>query len=95
MEKQRIKIEIADRSYPLNIKPEDEEVIRLAAKKINERINYYKNKYPSQDYQDTLSMILLQFAISLIGLEQNNELNGLLNELKLLDKKLNEYIMTI
>ena len=91
-EQQQIKIGIADRVYPFKINPSDEEKIRLAVKMINERVAYYKQKYANRDSQDALSMSLLQFVMKWIKVEQDQDLNGLLNELKLLDNQLEEYI---
>ncbi len=91
-EQQQIKIGIADRVYPFRINPSEEENIRRAVKMINERVAYYKQKYANRDSQDALSMSLLQFVMKWIKVEQDQDLNGLLNELKLLDNQLEEYI---
>ena len=40
-----IKINIADRVYPLKINMEEEEVVRRAAKLINDRIKELQDKY--------------------------------------------------
>ncbi len=92
MEKQSITIKIGDRHYPFRIKPEEEELIRVAEKRIKQVIEYYRTKYPSRDLLDTFSMALFQFAISTVTFEQNTELNGLINELKALDSQLSEYL---
>ena len=39
MEELSIKIKIGDREYPMKVDAEDEERIRLAGKKINEKID--------------------------------------------------------
>ncbi|MFM6977066.1 MAG: cell division protein ZapA, partial [Sphingobacteriaceae bacterium] len=44
-----IKINIADRVYPLKINQEEEEVIRRAAKLINDRIKEYQDSYAVRD----------------------------------------------
>lgn len=95
MEQQSIKIRIGDRDYPFKINPNEEERIRLAVKRINERIDFFRSKYPTRDIQDALSMSLLHFAILSISAEQNKELSGLVHELKLLDNQLSEYIENI
>ncbi len=44
-----IKINIADRVYPLKVNMEEEEVIRRAAKIINDRIKEYQDNYAVRD----------------------------------------------
>ena len=95
MMEQQVKLVIGDRQYPFKIKADDEEKIRLAVKKIEERINRFRVNYPSRDLQDALSMALLHFAIISVNAEQNEELSGLINELKLRESQLSEYIDSI
>lgn len=92
METQSIKIAIADREYPFKINPIEEELIRKAAKRINEKVEFFKAKFPNRDIQDAFSMSLLQFAMSLIEKEQNQDHTILLKELDSLDTELVEYI---
>lgn len=62
-EKLSIKVNIAERYYPLRIDREDEEKIRKAARLINEKILQYKQKYTDKDTQDFIAMAALQFVI--------------------------------
>ena len=57
-----IKISISDRIYPLKVATEEEEIVRRAAKVINERIKDYQENYAVRDKQDLLSMALLHYA---------------------------------
>ena len=87
-----IKINIADRVYPLRVTAEEEEVIRHAAKVINEKIKELQENYAVRDKQDLLSMCVLQYATGMIkaerqvqqqdvGLEQSiHELDNLLTD---------------
>ncbi len=59
---QKIKLSIADRVYPLTIKPEQEEGLRMATKKIEEMIKRFEKSYAVRDKQDVLAMCALQFA---------------------------------
>lgn len=61
-DKLKIKISIADRVYPLQILPEQEEGLRRAAKKIDDIIKQYEKNYAVRDKQDVLAMCALQFA---------------------------------
>ena len=65
----KIKITIADRVYPLSIVPEQEEVLRNAAKKIGTMIKQFEQSYAVRDKQDVLAMCALQYATKL---ENNN-----------------------
>ena len=56
-----IKINIADRVYPLRVNMEEEEVIRRAAKIINDRIKEFQDNYAVRDKQDLLSMCVLHY----------------------------------
>ncbi len=63
-----IKVTIANRVYPLTVKQEEEEAIRLASKAINEMIKDYEQNYAVKDKQDLLAMCALQFATQSIEL---------------------------
>ncbi|MBE6246018.1 MAG: cell division protein ZapA [Bacteroidales bacterium] len=91
-EKQRIKITIAERQYPLTIHPSEEESMRIAVSKIREMVEFYKSKFKDRDVQDALSMSVLHFAVKMVKLEQNKEFESLLEDLTVLDKQLDEYI---
>ncbi len=64
MDELTISVTIADRPYRLNIRKEEEEGIRKAAKTINEKIKQYSDNYAFNDRQDLLAMVSLEFANS-------------------------------
>ncbi|MFD2557015.1 cell division protein ZapA [Sphingobacterium tabacisoli] len=66
-----IKINIADRVYPLRVTTEEEEVIRHAAKLINEKMKELQDNYAVRDKQDLLSMCVLQYATGMIKAERS------------------------
>jgi cell division protein ZapA (FtsZ GTPase activity inhibitor) len=70
-DKLSIKVNVAERFYPLKIERKDEEKIRKAAKLINERVLQYKQNYPDKDTQDFLAMAALQFVIRMLDFENN------------------------
>ncbi len=57
-----INIAIADRTYRLKLKPEDEEVVRKTVKLINEKIVEFKTAFAGKDIQDYISMVLIWLA---------------------------------
>lgn len=92
----KIKVAIADRLYPLNVKNEaEEEGIRKAAKNINNLIAEFTRNYAVSDKQDALAMSALHFAslLEVNAIKEDKELektNEKLNELsELLAQKLN------
>jgi len=91
-EKLSIRVNIADRYYPLKIEGEDEEKIRKAAKLINDKVFQYKTKYADKDIQDFLAMAALQFVIRLIEMEEKTEEVNLIEKLHKLDETLDELI---
>ena len=57
---QKIKLNIGNRVYPLSVDAKKEEILRKAAKQINQMINDYESKYAVRDKQDSLAMCALQ-----------------------------------
>jgi len=60
-----INLLIAGRSYPLKIKPEEEEIVRRAAKRVNEKIQEFQEQYSAKDKQDYLAMAALMSEVEL------------------------------
>lgn len=57
-----VKVVIAGRTYPLTVKLEEENLIKQAAKLINDKIKEYEENYFVRDKQDLLAMCALQLA---------------------------------
>ena len=90
-EKLSIRINIADRYYPLKIDRNDEEKIRKAARTINEKVLQYKQKYTDKDTQDFLAMAALQFVIKVIDGEGPREDD----EIQMKIRKLNDELESV
>ncbi len=88
-----IKINIADRVYPLKVNMEEEEVVRRAAKLINDRIKEYQENYAVKDKQDLLSMCVLHYATTSIKAEKkaSNEDTDLAERVYELDSLLTNF----
>jgi cell division protein ZapA len=83
-DKLSIRVNVADRYYPLKVERENEEKIRKAARLINEKVLQYKQRYTDKDVQDFLAMAALQYVIRLAEEEEKVEkdyLPGALNEM--------------
>lgn len=91
-DKLSIKVNVADRYYPLKIERKDEERIRRAARMINDKILQYKQKYSDKDVQDFLAMAALQYVIKLLEVEDFTNDSPVLEELKILNGELEEYL---
>ena len=87
-----IKVQIAERFYPLKIKRQDEEKIRKASKLINDKVLQYKQRYTDKDTQDFMAMAALQFVINLIDCEQQQNVVSLDEELGSLSSELDELL---
>ena len=87
-----IKVQIAERFYPLKIKRQDEEKIRKAARLINDKVLKYKQRYTDKDTQDFMAMAALQFVINLVDCEQQQNVVSLEEELGSLSSELDELL---
>jgi cell division protein ZapA (FtsZ GTPase activity inhibitor) len=94
MDELAITVKIADRPYKMTVRAEEEEVIRKAARLVNEKIEEYAKIYAFNDNQDLLSMVSLLFATKSLkaladGESRQKELIGSLDTL---EKLLAEHI---
>jgi len=91
-DKLSIKVNVADRYYPLKIDRKDEEKIRSAARMINEKVLQYRQKYADKDTQDFLAMAALQFVTKIIENDQKYDFSTLEENVKELNEELEEYL---
>lgn len=73
-----VNIVVADRSYRLRIKAEDEESIRKKMKEVNKKIVEFKTSFAGKDLQDYISMCLIWYAT-----QNQEESNGKKEEAEL------------
>ena len=87
----KIKLNIANRIYPLNIDPGQEEIMRKASKTINEMVKDFEAKYAVKDKQDSLAMCALHILTKIkidnnSGNEDNDQIAEVLKKIeKLID----------
>jgi len=91
-EKLSIRVNIADKYYPLKIDRNEEERIRKAAKLINEKVLQYKQKYADKDVSDFMAMTALQNTTRMVELEERHDVNSLAEGIKEITEELEEYI---
>ena len=87
-DKLSIRVNVADRYYPLRIDRKDEERIRKAARLINDKLMQFKQRYTDKDVQDFLAMVALQYVIKLLEQENRNDTTPILDAVKELSEKI-------
>ena len=91
-EKQKITVTIGGRKFTFHILPESEERVRSSVKKIEEKVSFYAAKYSTKDMQDILSIVLMEFVMQYISLEEKDDLKGITDGIAALDSRLDEYL---
>ncbi len=91
-DKLSIRVNVADRFYPLKIERKDEEKIRKAAKLINDKVQAYKQHYADKDTQDFLAMAALQFVIKVLETEQAEQNINITKDLEELSQQVAEVL---
>ncbi|MCF8331634.1 MAG: cell division protein ZapA [Bacteroidales bacterium] len=93
MKELNINITIADRPYRLTIDRAEEEVVRKAADKVNEKVKAFARNYSFKDKQDLLAMIALQYTTEALQLNDQQKFveMELDQRLSSLDDLLSEY----
>lgn len=85
-----IKVKIAGRQYPLTIKREEEELIREAAKKVDDNVKFFQENYAVKDRQDLIAMTALQMATLALKAQKQPVDNSMLTELEDIRKQLQD-----
>ena len=70
MEELSIKIKIADREYPMKVKRDDEERVRMASRLINEKLKSYRDQFGLEDKQDLLAMVAFDSLVEKMTTEE-------------------------
>lgn len=91
-EKYEINIRIEGREYPVKFDPVDEEKYRLAAKRVNDTLNYFKVKFPQKDIRDKLVMTAIQLALEVSEQVLHKDDVLFVDELNNLNDDLNDYL---
>ena len=89
-----IKLNIANRIYPLSIDRKDEESVRKAAKMIEDSIKDYEDNFSVRDKQDLLAMTALQFANQVIAEDGKVKIedDGIGEQIEELDARVTDYL---
>ena len=85
-EKRTIKLTIVDIPFSLTIEEKNEEVVRKAAKEINERVSKYKSVHSEPEPYYFLAYTCLQHTIKMLQQDQK------FNEIEKISSKLDEFV---
>ncbi len=84
---------LADRTYRVKVRPEDEETVRRMAKTINEKILEFKTQFAGKDMQDYIAMTLIWFATDQqANNPESSEIETITNKLTQLEKMLDDQL---
>lgn len=88
----KINISIAGKSYPMTVDVANEELYRVAAKRLNETIAEF-NRVPQFDSQDRLAMAALRYSILTLTSERNASLGDEdIEELESIERRIRDYV---
>lgn len=93
-DKLSIRVNVADRYYPLKVSRDEEEDIRKAARMINEKVLQYKQKYVDKDIQDFLAMAALQYVIQLLDLNSKVDDKDVSQSIREISDKVDAVLMS-
>jgi len=91
-----INLYIADKHYPLRIKRSEEELVRRAAKLINDKIALYRGHFNVDDsdleLKDLLAMAACQIAIQALKAEERTDNSPIAESIIQLNKELEAFL---
>lgn len=90
-DKIKINLRIADQNYPLTINREDEEVVRKAAKQVNDNLNKYRTHFPTLESEKILAMVAYDLSLKNLRMENRNDTSPFTEKIEELTQELEEY----
>jgi cell division protein ZapA (FtsZ GTPase activity inhibitor) len=89
-----IHLEIAEKSYGLWIKREDERLAREAAKQIRFKISQYRQHFSKSDVEerDLLAMVALHLSMNNLQMADKNDASPISNKIHTLTDDLEQYL---
>ena len=94
MGKLSINVNIGNRTYPLTIDREEEELIRKAAKRVNDNMKELESTYSVSDKQDLLAMTALFFSNKALEVDDkiDNISGNVTNKLQEIEVDIEQYL---
>jgi len=92
-DKIQINLQMAGSSYPLIINREEEEIIRKAAKEVDDMFTNYRERDVKKGYSplQLMTMIAYQFSLRRLQLEEINDTKPYTDKIKELTEELETY----
>ncbi len=69
-----IKVNIADRIFPLQVSVKEEEMVRKAAKLLQQKVQAFNTNYQTKDAFDGLALAALDYAVDALKKTQKVEI---------------------
>lgn len=92
-DKLTIRILIGRQEHEINIRRQDEEVFRKAAKIITEQLGRYEQKFRGQSYETYLSITLLDFVVH--SIRHQKDMDFVLDSIKDISKEIDDELDSI
>lgn len=90
--KVKVNISIAGKSYPMTVDVANEELYRVAARRLNDTIAEF-NRVPQFDSQDRLAMVAFRYSILSLTSERNTSLGDEdIEELETITELIRKYV---
>lgn len=91
-DKIKINLQMAGTSYPITIEREEEEIVRKAAKQVDNRVIAYLKHYQEMPKERILAMVAYQFALENLQMKGRNDTEPYTTKIKELTEELEAYI---
>lgn len=91
-DKIKINLQIADSIYPVWIERSEEEMVRKAAKQVNNRLNKYQGRFPTVGPDRLLGMVAYEFSLENLKKEDRNDTIPYTEKIKELTEELEDYL---
>lgn len=91
-DKIKINLKIGGRIIPMNILPENEEIIREAAKQVEMKINAYRGYYTDLEQETILGLTAFDFALSNLKLKERNDTQPYTDKIEELNELLENHL---
>lgn len=89
-DKMKIHLLIDNERYPLNIRREDEQLYRDAAKQIDYKLNKYRNAFRDFGPTKHWAMVALELAFENMYLKDRNDTQPYMEKIKELEEEVNQ-----
>lgn len=90
-DKIKINLHIADSNFPITIKRDKEELMRKAAKDVNDMLNNYRHKFKSVSNERLLAMVAYHFSLNSLELIGRNDTEPYTAKIEEMTKMLEDY----